>query len=454
MWKDSGPMRVVIRNGTLIDPANNIDAPADLVIEDGRIRGVESPGRVAQLSDSSALDVDAQGWIVAPGFIDLHVHFREPGYEYKETVQTGAQSAVVGGFATVACMANTNPVNDNSEVTRYILDKARAANLARVLPIGALSVGLKGESLAPLGEMREAGIVAVSDDGRPVMNAQLMRRALERCADLQLPISVHEEDLNLAAGGSMNEGPTAARLGRAGVPNVAEEAMIARDLTLARLTGGHVHVAHVSARGSIDLIRQAKKDGLPVTAEVAPHHFSLTEEAVEEYQADAKMAPPLRQAADVEAMRDGLRDGTLDAIATDHAPHHRDDKAGAFERAAHGVVGLETALPLTLGLVEAGVLSLSEAVQKLSWNPARIFHLSYGTLSVGAPADVVVFDPNHSWTVAAEGLHSKSTNTPFVGQHLKGRAVLTLVDGRVVYDGRKVKTKRDKDCCEGPLRSS
>lgn len=428
-------MRVVIRNGTLVDPANTRNAPADVVIEDGCIRGVEPPGS-ARLSDPSALEVDAQGWIVAPGFVDLHVHFREPGYEYKETVQTGAQSAVAGGFTTVACMANTNPVNDSSAVTRYILDKAQTANLARVLPVGALSVGLKGESLAPLGEMREAGIVAVSDDGRPVMSARLMRQALEWCADLRLPISVHEEDLSLSAGGSMNEGPTAARLGRRGVPNVAEEVMIARDVTLARLTGGHLHVAHVSARGSIDLIRQAKKDGLPVTAEVAPHHFSLTEEAVEEYGADAKMAPPLRQVADVEAMRDGLRDGTLDAIATDHAPHHRDEKAGAFERAAHGVVGLETALPLTLGLVEAGVLSLSEAVQKLSWNPARIFHLPYGSLSVGVPADVAVFDPNHAWTVVADGLHSKSTNTPFVGQRMKGRVMLTLVDGRVVYDGR------------------
>ena len=437
-------MRVVIRNGTVVDPANNLDGPADLVIEDGRIRSVEPPQRLAQLSDTDTLEVDARGWVVAPGFVDLHVHFREPGYEYKETVQTGAQSAVAGGFTTVACMASTNPVNDSGQVTRYILDKARSAELARVLPIGALSVGLKGERLAPLDEMYAAGTVAVSDDGRPVMDAGLMRRALEWCADLGLPISVHEEDLNLAAGGSMNEGPTAARLGRKGVPNAAEEVMIARDLTLARLTGGHVHVAHVSARGSIDLIRQAKKDGLPVTAEVAPHHFSLTEEAVEDYQADAKMAPPLRQAADVEAMCEGLRDGTLDAIATDHAPHHRDDKAGAFEAAAHGVVGLETALPLTLGLVEAGVLSVSEAVRKLSWNPARIFHLPYGSLSVGAPADVVVFDPHQVWTVAADGLHSKSTNTPFVGQPMKGRAVLTLVGGRVVYDARQVKGQRSK----------
>ena len=440
-------MRIVIRNGTVVDPVNTRHAAADVVIEDGVIRGVEPPGSLppgagAVDSDRNAeRDIDAQGWIVAPGLIDLHVHFREPGYEYKETVQTGAQSAVAGGFSTVACMANTNPVNDNAAVTRYIIDKAHAANFARVLPIGALSKGLRGEELAELDAMVEAGIVAVSDDGRPVMNAQLMRQALVDCARLRVPISVHEEDLNLSAGGVMNEGPTAERLGRKGVPNVAEEVMIARDLALARLTGGHVHVAHVSARGSIDLIRQAKAEGLAVTAEVAPHHFTLTEEAIEEYDTDAKMAPPLRLAADVEAMQEGLQDGTLDAIATDHAPHHRDDKALDFSRAAHGVVGLETALPLTLQLVEVGVLSLSAAIQKLTWNPARIFGLPYGSLSVGAPADVVVFDPQQHWTVNLKSLHSKSKNTPFAGKEMKGKAVLTLVDGRVVYDGRKASSE-------------
>ena len=440
-------MRIVIRNGTVVDPVNTRHAAADVVIEDGVIRGVEPPGSLPPVagavdSDRNAeRDIDAQGWIVAPGLIDLHVHFREPGYEYKETVQTGAQSAVAGGFSTVACMANTNPVNDNAAVTRYIIDKAQAANFARVLPIGALSKGLRGEELAELDAMVEAGIVAVSDDGRPVMNAQLMRRALVDCARLRVPISVHEEDLNLSAGGVMNEGPTAERLGRKGVPNVAEEVMIARDFALARLTGGHVHVAHVSARGSIDLIRQAKAEGLAVTAEVAPHHFTLTEEAIEEYDTDAKMAPPLRLAADVEAMQEGLQDGTLDAIATDHAPHHRDDKALDFSRAAHGVVGLETALPLTLQLVEVGVLSLSAAIQKLTWNPARIFGLPYGSLSVGAPADVVVFDPQQRWTVNLKSLHSKSKNTPFAGKEMKGKAVLTLVDGRVVYDGRKASSE-------------
>lgn len=433
-------MRVVICGGTLIDPANTIDGLADMLIEDGVVRGVEPPGSfTSQLAEGEAatLVVRAEGLIVAPGFVDLHVHFREPGYEYKETVQTGAQSAVAGGFSTVACMANTNPVNDSGSVTRYIIEKAQAANLARVLPIGALSKGLQGEELAEIGEMVEAGIVAVSDDGRPVMDAQLMRRALEYCSMFQIPISVHEEDLNLAADGVMNEGPTALRLGLKGIPNAAEEVMIARDLTLAQLTGGRLHIAHVSSRGSVELIRQAKAAGLPVTAEVAPHHFTLTEAAVEGYNTNAKMAPPLRLAADVEAMQDGLQDGTLDAIATDHAPHHRDEKEVEFDQAAHGIVGLETALPLTLRLVEAGVLSVSEAVQKLSWNPARIFGLPYGTLSIGAPADVVIFDPHQAWHVTAETLHSKSRNTPFAGQEMKGRAVLTLVDGRVVYDRRK-----------------
>lgn len=442
-------MRIVIRNGTVVDPANKRHAAADVLIEDGIIGGIEPPGSLplsariaAQTADSAQVtrdaeyDIDAQGWIVAPGLIDLHVHFREPGYEYKETVQTGAQSAIAGGFSTVACMANTNPINDNATVTRYIMDKAQEANLARVLPIGALSKGLRGEELAELDEMVEAGIVAVSDDGRPVMDAQLMRRALVDCSRLHVPISVHEEDLNLSAGGVMNEGPTAQRLNRKGVPNVAEEVMIARDLALSRLTGGHVHVAHVSARGSIDLIRQAKREGLAVTAEVAPHHFTLTEDAIEEYNTDAKMAPPLRLAADVEAMQEGLQDGTLDAIATDHAPHHRDDKALDFSRAAHGIVGLETALSLTLQLVEAGVLSLSAAIQKLTWNPARIFGLPYGSLSIGAPADVVVFDPQQRWVVNPKSLHSKSKNTPFAGKEMRGKAVFTLVDGRVVHDGR------------------
>jgi dihydroorotase len=374
--------------------------------------------------------------VVAPGFIDMHVHLREPGFEYKETVLTGTQSAVAGGFTTVACMANTNPVNDNSSVTRYIIEKAQAANLARVLPIGALSKGLKGESLADIGDMAAAGAVAISDDGRPVMDSNLMRRALEYCSMFNLLISVHEEDLHLAAGGMMNEGPTALRLGLKGIPNAAEDVMVARDIILARLTGGRLHIAHASTRGAVALVRQAKAEGLSVTAEAAPHHFMLTEEAVTGYNTNAKMAPPLRQLEDVEAIREGLRDGTIDAIATDHAPHHQDEKEVEFDQAANGIVGLETALPLTLRLVRDGVLSLVDAVRKLTVNPARILGLPYGTLSVGSPADLVIFDPAHAWNVLPERLRSKSKNTPFSGWEVTGKVMVTIVAGRVVYDAR------------------
>lgn len=423
----------IITNGTLIDPANKIEAARDLLIEDGVVRAVEKPGGFRGVE---ATRLDAHGLIVAPGLIDMHVHLREPGYEYKETVFTGTQSAVAGGFTSVVCMANTNPINDSGAVTRYILERARAANLARVFPVGALSKGLKGEELATIGEMLEAGAIAISDDGRPVMDANLMRRALEYCSMFNVPISVHEEDLQLAAGGVMNEGPTSLRLGLRGIPNAAEDVMVARDIALARLTGGRVHVAHLSTRGAVALVRQAKAEGLPITAEATPHHFSLTEEAVEGYNTNAKMAPPLRLAGDVHAVKEGLRDGTIDAIATDHAPHHRDEKEVEFDQAANGIVGLETALPLTLTLVESGVLTLAEAIRKLTVNPARIFGLPYGTLSVGAVADVTIFDPAGTWKVNPATLRSKSKNTPFGQWEMKGRIVVTMVEGRIVYDTR------------------
>jgi dihydroorotase len=401
-------MRIVIHDGMVVDPANNLESVSDLLIEDGLIRAIDKPGSFFGAGD---LRIDARSLVVAPGLIDLHVHLREPGYEYKETILTGTQAAVAGGFTSIACMANTNPVNDNGAVTRYILERARMANLARVFPVGALSKGLKGEALAEIGEMVEEGIVAVSDDGRPVMDAHLMRRALEYCSMFQLPVSVHEEDLHLAAGGVMNEGPTALRLGLRGIPGAAEEVMVARDLALARLTSGRLHIAHVSTRGSVALIRQAKAEGIAVTAEVTPHHFTLTEEVVEGYNAHAKMNPPLRLAADVEALQEGLRDGTLDAVATDHAPHHRDEKEVEFDQAAHGVVGLETALPLTLRLVDTGVLSLSTALQKLTCKPARIL----------------------------------GKNTPFDGWGMRGKVVLTIVGGRIVYDDREAVNPQPAD---------
>ncbi len=427
-------MHIVVSGGTIIDPANKRQESLDVLIEDGLIRELGQPGSLT-IPDAERFDVS--GWTIAPGLIDMHVHLREPGYEYKETVLTGAQAAVAGGFTTVACMANTNPVNDNGTVTRFIIEQARLAGLARVFPIGALSKGLKGEELAEIGEMVDAGAVAISDDGRPIMDANLMRRALEYCSMFDVPISVHEEDVNLSAEGSMNEGPTALRLGLRGVPSVAEEVMVARDIALARLTGGRVHIAHVSTLRAVELVRQAKAEGVAVTAEVAPHHFTLTEESVEGYNTNAKMSPPLRLGEDVEALKDGLRDGTIDAIATDHAPHHRDEKEVEFDQAAHGITGLETALALTLNLVREGVLSMSEAVGKLTVNPARILGLPYGTLSVGMPADLTVFDPDAMWRVDPLLSRSRGQNTPFAGWELKGHTRLTMVDGRIVYDSEK-----------------
>ena len=423
-------MRLVIAGGTVIDPQEERAARLDLLVEDGVVRALDRPGA---FDGVEADRIDAAGCMVAPGLIDMHVHLREPGYEYKETVLTGTRAAVAGGFTGVACMANTNPVNDTAAVTRYIREQARAAGLARVFPIGALSKGLRGEELADIGDMLDAGAVAISDDGRPVMDANLMRRALEYCSMFDVPISVHEEDLDLAAGGSMHEGPTALRLGLRGVPAAAEDVMVARDVALARLTRGRVHIAHVSTRTAVEEVRRAKADGLAVTAEVTPHHFTLTEEAVGAYDTNAKMSPPLRLAADVAAMQAGLRDGTIDAIATDHAPHHRDEKEVEFDCAAHGVTGLETALPLTLQLVRAGVLTLPQAIRKLTLNPARILGLDYGRLTPGAAADVTIFDPAAVWRVDPLASYSRSHNTPFAGWDMTGKVVRTLVAGRTVH---------------------
>ena len=423
-------MRLVIAGGTVIDPQEEREARLDLLVEDGVVRALDRPGA---FDDVEADRIDAAGCTVAPGLIDMHVHLREPGFEYKETVRTGTRAAVAGGFTGVACMANTNPVNDTAAVTRYIREQARAAGLARVFPIGALSKGLRGEELADIGDMLDAGAVAISDDGRPVMDANLMRRALEYCSMFDVPISVHEEDLDLAAGGSMHEGPTALRLGLRGVPAAAEDVMVARDVALARLTRGRVHIAHVSTRTAVEEVRRAKADGLAVTAEVTPHHFTLTEEAVGAYDTNAKMSPPLRLAEDVAAMQAGLRDGTIDAIATDHAPHHRDEKEVEFDCAAHGVTGLETALPLTLQLVRAGVLTLPQAIRKLTLNPARILGLDHGRLAPGAAADVTIFDPAAVWRVDPLASYSRSHNTPFAGWDMTGTVVRTLVAGRTVH---------------------
>ncbi len=428
--------RVLISGGTVVDPARNFSGAADLLVEGGVIAAVGHPDQLERVADAQV--VEATGLLVVPGLIDMHVHLREPGFEYKETIRTGAAAAAAGGFATVACMANTEPPNDNAAVTNYILDRARTAGGAEVFPIGAVSVGLHGEQLAEIGEMRDAGIVAVSDDGRPVANSALMRRALEYCCMFDIPVIAHEEDPHLAAGGVMNEGVTSNRLGLRGLPAAAEVVMVARDIALAELTGGRLHIAHVSSGRTVELLREARARGIAVTAEASCHHLWLTEEAVEGYNTNAKMNPPLRTAADVAALQAGLADGIIDAIASDHAPHHADEKDVEFDAAAMGVVGLETTLPLVLRLVGEKKISLVDAVARMTTGPARILGLPRGTLARGAVANLTLIDPGWRWTVDAGAFRSKSRNTPFHGWEMTGRAVLTMVAGRVVHDERPV----------------
>nr|WP_283775341.1 dihydroorotase [Desulfuromonas sp. CSMB_57] len=421
-------MKTLIKNGRVLDPAHQIDANLDVLAVDGKIAqiaaGIELP---------DAETIDAGGLLVVPGLIDIHVHLRDPGYEYKEDIVSGTRAAAAGGFAAVACMPNTNPINDNKAVTTYIRQKAAAEGQVRVYPVGSITKGLKGESLAEFGDLQAAGCVAVSDDGRPVTSGEIMRRALEYARSFQLPVISHAEDLSLVGDGVMNEGFVATQLGLRGIPWVAEDAAVARDVLLAEFTGARLHIAHVSTRGAVEIIRAAQRRGVPVTAETAPHYFTLTDEAVRGYDTHAKMNPPLRGAADVQAIRDGLADGTLSVIATDHAPHHVDEKNVEFNLALNGIVGLETALPLTLRLVEEGVLTLTEAIARLTIGPARALGLPGGTLEVGRAADITLVDPTCKWTLDPARLLSRSKNTPFGGWQLKGAAALTMVDGRVVY---------------------
>jgi dihydroorotase len=411
----------------------------DLLIDAGKIvyRGSDA-AEAARKQDEAALRtpikvIEAHGFLVVPGLIDIHTHLRDPGYEYKESIETGSAAAAAGGFTSIACMANTNPVNDHAAVTEYILDKARAIGLVQVFPIGAVSVGLAGERLAEIGELKQAGVVGVSDDGKPVMNSQLMRHALEYAGMFGLPVISHCEDVHLAAHGVMHEGRISTELGLRGIPAQAEDIMVARDLALAELTGARLHIAHLSTAGAVRMVQEARGRGVRVTAEVTPHHLFLTDEVVRGYDPNTKMYPPLRTTVDVAALRQALKDGTVDAIATDHAPHDLADKEVEFDQAPVGIIGLETSLPLVLRLVDEGVLSLAEAIAKLTCGPAQVLGLPKGTLQVGADADVTLIDTRTEYSVDRREFRSKSRNSPFHGWTFRGRAVMTICAGKVVY---------------------
>jgi dihydroorotase len=426
----SSSQPIVIHGGVVVDAASDRDGQFDLLIEDGKIAAIEKPGALDRKSDAER--IDAQGQWVIPGCVDLHVHLREPGEEWKETVQTGAEAAVLGGYTSICSMPNTKPANDSAEVTRFILEKAKAAGAARVLPIGAISMGRKGEQLAPFSELAKAGCVAFSDDGDPVADAGLMRRALEWCLMLGLPIACHEEDRKLSCGGCMNESPLSLKLGLKGFPGVAEDVMIARDIELARFTKGKVHICHVSTARGVELIRRAKNDGISITCEVAPHHLVLNEQCVCSYDTNYKMMPPLKTHEDIEGLFAGLADGTIDAIASDHAPHDRDSKLVEFSRATVGILGLQTSLPLLVEMCRAGTMSRTRMVDLLCAGPCRSFGLPYGTLKVGRDADVVVLDPTKQWYFSEESVRSKSKNSPFVGRKLTGATSHVFVGGRQV----------------------
>lgn len=422
-------MKVLIRQGRVVDPANGVDAVHDVLVADGKIERV-GPKLSAP---AGAETVDATGKIVCPGFIDLHVHLREPGFEYKETVASGTRAAAAGGFTAVCCMANTFPVNDNRAVTDYIVAKARVEGVVRVYPIGAVTRGLKGEELAELAELAEAGCVAFSDDGKCVMNAGLYRHAMEYVLPFATPLISHAEDANLAGKWAMNEGVVSTELGIPGIPAAAEDVMVARDILLAELTGAPLHIAHLSTAGAVRLVRDAKARGVRVTAEVTPHHLVLTEEAVRGWDPNTKMAPPLRTKRDTEALVEALADGTIDCVATDHAPHAVAEKEGEFDRAANGIVGLETAVALLLDkLVRPGLLPLDTLVSRLSRDPARLLGLPGGSLAAGGPADITILDPDRELTVDPARFHSRSRNTPFGGWTLKGGPWMTIVGGRIV----------------------
>jgi len=420
-------MNLLITNGRLLDPSQHLDETMDLLIQDGLV------ARVDRKIKAKADIIDATGMVVVPGLIDLHTHLREPGHEHKETIATGTRAAVAGGYTAVCAMANTAPPNDERAVTEMIIAESARNGSCRVYPIGAVSKGLKGEALAELADLRAAGCVGVSDDGKPVYNAQLMRRALEYCRMLGIPVIAHEEDANLNEGGVMHEGFYSTLLGMGGIPAASEETMVARDVILARVTGAHLHIAHLSTAGAVDAVRAARASGVRVTCEVTPHHIALGDEAVQSFSTNLKMNPPLRSAQHREAIVAGIADGTIDAIATDHAPHHFDEKNVEFDLAPFGVIGLETAFGVCHEhLVRSGAIDLARLIDLMSCGPARIFRLPGGTLAAGSPGDVALFDLDAPFDVAAP-FHSKASNSPFVGQTLHGRAMATIVGGVVKY---------------------
>jgi dihydroorotase len=422
-------MTLLIKGGRVIDPTQKIDEVFDVLVENGVVKEL---GKNLKTPAGTEI-LDATGCYVTPGLIDMHVHLRDPGLEYKEDIVTGTRAAVAGGFTSVCCMPNTKPVIDNKTVASYIINKARAEGFCNVFPVGTITQGMGGERMSEMGELKETGCVAVSDDGKPVKNAELMRRALQYAKGIGIPVISHAEELDLVGEGTMNEGFTSTELGLKGIPRVAEDIATARDVMLAEYAGAPVHIAHVSTAGSVRIIREAKARGIQVTCETAPHYFTLTDDAVRGYNTNAKMNPPLREESDVIAIKDGLRDGTIDCIATDHAPHHVDEKDVEFNEAMNGIVGLETSLPLSLRLVEQGVLTLSQLVEKMVVNPSAILGLDRGTLVTGAIADITVIDPDRPWTVTPEALQSKSKNSPFLGQAMKGGARCTIVGGNIVF---------------------
>uniref|UniRef100_A0A7C4MNK9 Dihydroorotase n=1 Tax=Desulfatirhabdium butyrativorans TaxID=340467 RepID=A0A7C4MNK9_9BACT len=432
-------MRMWIENALVVNPGGS-GGRLDVCIEEGHIsrmvpHGSENPQDA--VCRETSVRIDAEGLVLVPGIVDMHVHLREPGHEYKETIESGCRAAAAGGVSAICPMPNTRPVNDNAQVTSFVLQRAKEANGVEVYPVGAISKGLKGIELAEMADMQQAGIVAVTDDGRPVSNSLMMRRAMEYACSLGLLVISHCEDLDLAAGGCMNEGPVATRLGLSGIPNAAETVMVLRDIALAELTGARVHIAHVSTRESVQAIREAKARGVAITCETAPHYFTLSEDAVEAYDTHAKMNPPLRSRADVEAVRMGLSDRTIDVIATDHAPHSSVEKDVEFDKAAFGIIGLETLVPLSLKLVSDGVLGWNDLVEKWSIHPARLIGIDRG-LREGAPATLTLIDPNREWVLDPSALQSKSRNTPFAFWNLCGKAVLTMVGGRTVFSERNL----------------